>query len=172
MLSESGKWITLWFQKVPVLSELLGSWWQVWYFDYKIYGRKTWVSITGMTVKNVNWIFYSQVDGLGEKRLIGKDPDAGKDWGQEENGGQTNGWIASSIQWTWVWVNSGRWWSTRKPGVLQFMVSQRVRCDWTTRWTPARILYPGWRPYFYYVLPGILLSAEIPPLAVFEFIVS
>ena len=77
-----------------------------------------------MTVKNVNWIFYSQVDGLGEKRLIGKDPDAGEDWGQEENGGQADGWIASSIQWAWAWVNSGRWWRTGKPGVLQFMGSQ------------------------------------------------
>ena len=138
----------------------------------KVCGRKTRVSITRMTVKNVSWIFYSQVDGLGEKQLIGKDPDTGKDWGQEENGGQTDGWIASLIQWTWVWVNSGRWWRTGKPGVLQFMGSQRVRRDWTAQWTPARVLYPGWRPYFYYVLPGILLSAEIPPLAVFEFLVS
>ena len=29
------------------------------------------------------------------------------------------GWMASSTQWTWAWVNSGRWWRTRKPGVLQ-----------------------------------------------------
>ena len=24
-------------------------------------------------------------------------------------------------QWTWVWVNSGSWWWTGRPGVLQFM---------------------------------------------------
>ena len=30
-----------------------------------------------------------------------------------------DGWMASPIQWTWVWANSGRWWRTRKPGVLQ-----------------------------------------------------
>ena len=41
--------------------------------------------------------------------LIGKDPDAGNDWGQEEKEatGQ-DGWMASPIQWTWVWANSGR----------------------------------------------------------------
>ena len=32
-----------------------------------------------------------------------------------------DGWIASLTQWTWVWASSGRWWWTRKPGVLQSM---------------------------------------------------
>ena len=35
-------------------------------------------------------------------------------------------------QWTSVWANSGRWWRTEKPGVLQFMGSPRVRHDWAT----------------------------------------
>jgi len=43
-----------------------------------------------------------------------------------------DGWMASLTQWTWVWVNSGRWWRTRKSGVLQFMGSQRVRHDLAT----------------------------------------
>ena len=43
-----------------------------------------------------------------------------------------DGWMASLIQWTWVWANSGRWWRTGKPGVLQFMRSQRVGHDWMT----------------------------------------
>ena len=40
-------------------------------------------------------------------------------------------------QWTWVWVNSGSWWWTGRPGVLPFMGSQRVRHDWATKlnWT-------------------------------------
>jgi len=44
--------------------------------------------------------------------LIGKDSDAGRDWGQEEKGDDRgwDGWMASLTQWTWVWVNSGRWW--------------------------------------------------------------
>ena len=32
-----------------------------------------------------------------------------------------DGWMASPTQWTWVWVNSGSWWWTGKPGMLQSM---------------------------------------------------
>ena len=48
-----------------------------------------------------------------------------------------DGWIASQTQWTWVWINSGSWWRTGKPGVLQSMDFQRVRHDWATElnWT-------------------------------------
>ena len=37
-----------------------------------------------------------------------------------------DGWVASLTQWTWVWVSSGSWWWTGRPGVLQSMGSQRV----------------------------------------------
>ena len=37
-----------------------------------------------------------------------------------------DGWMASPTRWAWVWVNSGSWWWTGKPGVLQSMESQRV----------------------------------------------
>ena len=42
---------------------------------------------------------------------------------------------------TWVWVNSGSWWWTGRPGVLQFMGSQRVRHDWASElsWTELKI---------------------------------
>ena len=43
-----------------------------------------------------------------------------------------DGWMASLRQWTWVWTNSGRWWRTRKPGVLQSIGSEGVRNDWAT----------------------------------------
>ena len=43
-----------------------------------------------------------------------------------------DGWMASLTRWTWVWVNSGSWWWTRRPGVLWFMGSQRVGHDWAT----------------------------------------
>ena len=36
-----------------------------------------------------------------------------------------DGWMTSQIRWIWVWANSGRWWRTGKPGVLQSM-SQRA----------------------------------------------
>ena len=43
-----------------------------------------------------------------------------------------DGWMASPTQCIWVWVNSGNWWWTGRPGVLQFMGSQRVGHDWVT----------------------------------------
>ena len=38
--------------------------------------------------------------------------------------------MASPTLWTWVWVNSGSWWWTGRPGVLQSMGSQIVGHDW------------------------------------------
>ena len=48
-----------------------------------------------------------------------------------------DGWMASPTWWTWVWVNSGSWWWTERPGVLWVMGSQRVGNDWATElnWT-------------------------------------
>ena len=40
-----------------------------------------------------------------KNQLIGKDPDAGKNWRQEKKGiTGWDGWMASSTQWTWVWA--------------------------------------------------------------------
>ena len=48
-----------------------------------------------------------------------------------------DGWMASLTRWTWVWVNSGSWWWTGRPGMLWFKGSQKVRHDWATElnWT-------------------------------------
>ena len=49
--------------------------------------------------------------------------------------GDNRGWdgrIASLTRWAWVWVNSGSWWWTGRPGVLRFMGSQGVGHDWAT----------------------------------------
>ena len=50
-----------------------------------------------------------------------------------------DGWMASLTWWTWVWVNSGIWWWTGRPGVLRFMGLQRVGHDWATElnWTDS-----------------------------------
>ena len=50
-----------------------------------------------------------------------------------------DGWMASLTQWTWIWVNSGSWWWTGRPGVLQSMGSQRVGHNWATElnWKPS-----------------------------------
>ena len=52
-----------------------------------------------------------------------------------------DGWMVSRTRWTWVWVDSGSWWWTGRPGVLRFMGSQRVRHDWVTElnWYRKRI---------------------------------
>ena len=88
------------------------------------------------------WIFIGRTDADSETLilwlpdmkswLIWKDPDAGKDWRWEEKGREWDGWMASLTQWTWVWVNSGSWWWTGKPGVLQSMELQRVGHNWAT----------------------------------------
>ena len=51
--------------------------------------------------------------------------------GEGDNRGWES-WMASPTQWTWVWVNSGSWWWTGRPGVLQSMGSRRVRHKWAT----------------------------------------
>ena len=88
--------------------------------------------------QNQSWIFIGRIDAEApilwppdaKNWLIGKDPDAGKDGGREEKGtteDEMAGW-----QWTWVWVNSGCWWWTGRPSMLQSMGLQRVRHDWVT----------------------------------------
>ena len=58
-----------------------------------------------------------------------------------------DGWMASLTRWTWAWVNSGRWWWIRRPGVLQFMGSQRVGHDWVTELNCTELnSYPIFEP--------------------------
>ena len=58
-------------------------------------------------------------------------------WERLKAGGEGNdkgwdGWMASPTQWTWVWVNSGSWWWTEKPSMLQSIGSQRIGHNWAT----------------------------------------
>ena len=46
-----------------------------------------------------------------------------------------DGWMASPTWWTWVWVNSGSWWWTGRPGVLPFMGSQKSDTTERLNWT-------------------------------------
>ena len=63
-----------------------------------------------------------------------------------------NGWMASLTLWTWVWVSSGSWWWTGRPGVLQSVESQRVGHDWVTElnWN-IHILYIFYIIYILYI---------------------
>ena len=64
-------------------------------------------------------------------------------WERLRTGGEGDdrgwdGWMASPTQWRWVWVNSGSWWQTGRPGVLWSMGSWRVGHDWAIElnWVP------------------------------------
>ena len=92
--------------------------------------------------RDQSWVFIGRTDTKAETPvlrphekswLIGKDPDAGSDWGQEEKG-TTEDEMAGWHHWldARVWVNSGSWWWAGRPGVLRFMESQRVRHNWAT----------------------------------------
>ena len=86
-----------------------------------------------------SWVFIGRTDAGAETPilwpphakswLIGKDPDAGRDWGAGGEGDdrEWDGWMASLTRWAWVWVDSRSWWWTGRPGMLRFMGSQRVR---------------------------------------------
>ena len=65
-----------------------------------------------------------------------------------------DGWMASPTRWTWVWVNSGRWWWTGRPGVLRFMGLQRVRHYWAAElnWTESPH-YSDFLNFSYYCFP-------------------
>ena len=52
--------------------------------------------------------------------------------GGERDNRRWDDWMASPTWWTWVWVNSGSWWWTGRPGVLRFMGSQTVGHDWAS----------------------------------------
>ena len=55
-----------------------------------------------------------------------------------------DGWMASPTQWTWVWVDSGSWWWTGRPGMLRFMGSQsRTRqSNWTElNWSTNKLCF-------------------------------
>jgi len=91
---------------------------------------------------NQSWIFIGKTDAEAETAklwppdaknwLIGKDPDAGKDWAQEEKGMTEDEMVSSLIQWTLVWAGFGSWRWTGKPGMLKSTGSQRVGHDWVT----------------------------------------
>jgi len=92
-------------------------------------------SVLGVHWKDWCWSWNSNTLATWCKQLIHlKRPGC---WGRLRTGVEGDdrgwdGWMASPTQWTWVWVDSGSWWRTGRPGVLQSMGLQRVRHDWAT----------------------------------------
>ena len=94
---------------------------------------------------NQPWIFIGRTDAEAEAPIL-QPSDAKKEltqwkrqwwWERLRAGGEGDdrgwdGWMASPIQWTWVWANSGRLWRTQTPGVQQHVGSQSVRHNLAT----------------------------------------
>ena len=104
-----------------------------------------------------SWIFTGRTDAEAEapvfwssdvnRQIIGKVPGAGKDWGQKEKMASEDE-MAGQHHWSnELGQNSGRWWGTRRLGVLQSMGLQRVRHNWTTTTSP-NANFPA-RKYFF-----------------------
>ena len=52
-----------------------------------------------------------------------------------------DGWMASPTWWTWVLVDSGSWWWTGRPGVLQFMGCKESDTTERINWTEPKACY-------------------------------
>ena len=91
---------------------VLGVHWKDWWWNWNSSTLAT--SCEELTHRKKPWCW----EGLGA--------------GGEGDDREWDGWMASPTRWMWVWVNSGSWWRTGMPGVLQFMRSQRVGHDWAT----------------------------------------
>ena len=99
---------------------------------------------------NQPWIIIGRTDAEAETPIlwphdVGKRPWC---WERPKGGGEGDnrgwgGWMASLTQWKWVWGNSGRWWRTGKPGVLQSLGSQRVGHGWATEQQQIYTLSPN-----------------------------
>ena len=99
------------------------------------------ISLEGMMLKLKLQYFghlVRRVDSL-EKTLM-----LGGIGGRSKRGQQRMRWLDGiTDSMIWIWVTSGSWWWTGRPGVLRFMGSQRVWHDWATElsWTLVNSVY-------------------------------
>ena len=102
---------------------------------------------------NQSWIVIGRIDAKAEAPtpwpvdaknwFIGKDPNPGKDWRQEERGRTKDkmvGWSNTNSMDMSLYASSGSWRWTGKPGMLQSMGSQKVRHDWVTELNWSQLL--------------------------------
>ena len=91
-----------------------------------------------------SWVFIRRTDFEAETPIFSPPEAKSSHWkrpwcwerlraGGEGDDRGWDGWMALLPRWTWVWVNSGSWQWTGRPGVLWFMGLQRVRHDWATK---------------------------------------
>ena len=88
-------------------------------------GDQSWVFIGLMLKQKLQYFGHlmRRADSFEKSLMLGKIE------GRRSGDRGWDGWMASPTQWTWVWVDSGSWWWTGRPGVLQSMGLQRVGHD-------------------------------------------
>ena len=99
------------------------------------------ISLEGMMLKlKLQYFghFMRRVDSLEKTLMLGGIGAGGE--------GDDRGWDGLMGS---VWVNSGSWWWTGRPGMLQSMGSQRVGHDWATElnWADPSLFFPSFRSY-------------------------
>ena len=109
------------------------------------------------------WVFFGRNDAKAETPVLwpphAKSWLIGKDWcweglgaGRKRDDRGWDVWMASPTRWMWVWVNSWSWWWAGRPGILQFMGSQRVGRDWATELNWFTLINQNFlNIYFYYL---------------------
>ena len=118
---------------------------------------------------NQSWIFVGRTHAETETPILGhlmwrtdlfeKTLMLGRIEGRRRRGDRGwDVWMASLTQWTWVWVDSGRWWWTGRPGMLQSMGLQRVGHDWATELNWDQFWITGW---FYNIYAPFIIGPII-----------
>ena len=131
----------------------------MWELDYTVWALKNWCFWTVVLEKtlesplgcreikpvhpkgilSIHWKdwCWSSNDHL-KSRLIGKDPDAGKDWRWEEKGTTEDEMVAWHHRLSGhEFEQPGRWWRTGRPGVLRSMGLKELN---TTQWLSNNLL--------------------------------
>ena len=109
--TEKISWESLRQQGDQTRKSTLSIHWKDWYWSWSSNTLATWFE--ELTHRERHWCW---------ERVKAAEEEGNKGW---------DGWMASAIQRTWTWVNSGRWWRTVRPGMLKWQSWTHLG-DWTT----------------------------------------
>ena len=98
---------------------------------------------------NQSWVFIGRTDAEAETRILWPPIEELTHlkrpwfWERLKAGGEGDdrgwaGWMVSLTRWTWVWVNSGSWWWTGRPGVLCVVHGVPKNQRWLSDWTELK----------------------------------
>ena len=96
-------------------------------------GNQSWMFTEGLMLKLKFQYFghlMRRADSFKKTLMLGKME--GRRRGDDRG---WDGWMVSPTQWTWICVDSGSWWWTRRPCVLPFTGSQKSDTTEQLNWT-------------------------------------